>query len=126
MARASKVAANEVASEVAMPRIVTGVPKAGFERDYGDFQVTDPMTVQKALADIDLALLALADRVEELEKRLIPVLRREPMAEGVDREGEMAQPASMDAPVIGEARRLLRFVEALEGVIVDLTGRVQL
>ena len=122
MARASKVAANEVAT----PRIVTGVPKVGFERDYGDFQVTDPMTVQKALADIDLALLALADRVEELEKRLIPVLKRELEVEGGVWEGEMAQPASTDAPVIGEARRLLRFAQALESTVVDLMGRVQL
>ena len=121
MARVSRVAADEVA----MPRIVTDVPKVGFERDHGDFQVTEPVTVQKALADVDLALLSLNDRVEELEKRLIPVLRQELEAER-DWEPEMAQPASMDAPVIGEARRLLRFVQALESVVVDMMGRVQL
>ena len=123
MARASRVTADEVAKA---PRIVTGVPKAGFERDYNDFQVTEPMTVQKALADIDQALLSLSDRVEELEKRLLPVLEQEMEAERGVWEGEMAQPASTDAPVIGEARRLLRFVQALESTVVDLMGRVQL
>lgn len=121
MAREKRVTADEAA----MPRIVTGVPKAGFERDYNDFQVTEPATVQRSLADINQALLSLSDRVEELEKRLLPVLEQELEAEGGVWEGEMAQPASTDAPVIGEARRLLRFVQALESTVVDLTGRVQ-
>lgn len=120
MARASRVTADEVARAAGGPTM-----REGFLREYPDV-VTEPATVQKALADIDLALLALADRVEELEKRLIPVLKQELEAEGGAWEGEMAQPASTDAPVIGEARRLLRFVQALESTVVDLMGRVQL
>lgn len=120
MAREKRVTADEAA----MPRIVTGVPKAGFERDYDDFKLAEHVTVRNVLSGLDNALLDLSDRLETLEKALIPVLEQELDAEQ-DWEPEMARPASMDAPVIGDIRRMRAFAEAMVRHVVDLTGRVQ-
>lgn len=89
-----------------------------------DFQLAEHVTVRNVLSGLDNALLDLSDRLETLEKALIPVLEQELDAEQ-DWEPEMARPASMDAPVIGDIRRMRAFAEAMTRHVVDLTGRVQ-